>query len=144
MLSRYKRMQMLHLQVILRIQWQDLVPNMEVLPQVQLPSVKALLTHALLTWVGHVVWIEDVCLLKILFYSKLKHGTWPEGSPNLCYKDCLKHNLKLCDISSEMWENICHDRAKWWSVTSNMAIKAVDTVRSQQCQYTKKKENRSP
>ena len=126
-----QRVQMLHLQAIMRIWWQDHVPNMEVL-QVQLPSVEALLTQAQLRWVGHVVQMEDFCLPKILFYSELKYRTHPVGRPNLHYKDCLKCCLRLCNISPEMLEDVCHDRAKWQSVTSHMTIKAVNKVRSQQ------------
>ena len=81
--------QLLHLQAIQRIWWQDCVPNMVVLCQVQLPSVKALLTQGQLRLVGHTMQKEDFCLPKILFYSKLKYRTHLEGRPNLCYKDCL-------------------------------------------------------
>ena len=92
--KQIQRVQMLHLWAILRIQCQDHVPNREVLCQVQWTSVKALLTQAQLRWLGHVVWMEDFHLLKILFYSRLKYGTHSEGRPNLCYKDCLKCILK--------------------------------------------------
>ena len=48
-----------HLRIILRIKWQDIIPNTEVLKIAQTTSIEASLIKAQLRWTGHVLWMKD-------------------------------------------------------------------------------------
>ena len=84
------RVQLRHLRAILKIKWQDHVPDVEVLRRAECVSVEALIASAQLRWAGHVHRMDDKRLPKILLYSELKEGSRSTGGQRLRYKDVLK------------------------------------------------------
>ena len=62
------------LRKLLRIKWQDKVPDNEVLRHAESTSVHTMLKRAQLRWSGHVVRMDDERLPKRMFYSELAEG----------------------------------------------------------------------
>ena len=83
---------------LLRIKWQDKVPNTEVLTCMGMPSIHTLLSKVQVRWVGHVLCMSDECLPKRLLYGKLFVGKCQVGRPKLQFKDSLKMSLKDLEI----------------------------------------------
>jgi hypothetical protein len=105
--------QLWHLRQLLGIRWQDYVPNVEVLQRAGMPSIEALLTAANLRWAGHVVRMSEERLPKSVFYGELTEGTRAVGGQKLRFKDLLKRNLKVADISIDSWEETASDRVTY-------------------------------
>ena len=74
--------------------------------------------------------MEDHRLPKAIFYGELQHGSRPLGRPLLRFKDCLKQNLKLSEISLDTWESDASDSARWRSLT-HTALPSIDKLRAQ-------------
>lgn len=52
-------------------------------------------------------------LPKKILYGELSNGKRNQGGQRKRFKDNLKHNLKLCSISTEDWEEQASDRPGW-------------------------------
>ena len=98
---------------ILKINWQDHRTNDSILEESNCPSIEALIIQSQLRWAGHLVRMRDTSIPKQIFYSKLSEGTRKVGRQKKRFKDCLKENLKICDINYETWERDAQDRAAW-------------------------------
>ncbi|KAK9395647.1 hypothetical protein NXF25_019008 [Crotalus adamanteus] len=59
---------------ILRIRWQDKIPDTDVLSRAGLSSIYTLLMKAQMRWAGHVVRMPDHRIPKQLFYGELSQG----------------------------------------------------------------------
>ena len=59
---------------LLRITWQDMIPDMEVLKRAGLQSINALLKKAQLRWAGHIVRMSVERLPKRLLYGNLSQS----------------------------------------------------------------------
>lgn len=101
------------LRSILRIRWQDHVPNSEVLRRTQLSGIEALLIKGQLRWCGHVVRMADSRLPKLALFSQLAQGKRKPGGQFLRYKDVLKRHLTSCNIPCDNWEELAHSRPEW-------------------------------
>jgi transcription termination factor 2 len=111
------------LRILLRIKWQDKVPDTEVLQRAEMESIHATLMRSQLRWAGHVHRMDDSRLPKRLLYGELTHGKRCLGRPRLRFKDTLKAALKSCEIPHASWEKIADDRSAW-----RAAVKAGVTV----------------
>ena len=97
------------LRKLLKIKWQDRIPDTEVLKRAGMQSIHTLLKLAQLRWTGHVTRMPDERLpKKILYGGKRSHGGQKKR-----YKDTLKASLKDFNIPTESWEQIAQDRTKW-------------------------------
>jgi len=106
------------LRTLLRIKWQDQVPDTEVLQRAKCESIHAILLRSQLRWAGHVHRMDDSRLPKRLLYGELSTGKRSLGRPKKRYKDTLKEALKLCDIPHSSWEESAKNRPVWRSQTS--------------------------
>ena len=106
---------MRHLCIILRIKWQDMFPNTEVLKIAQTISIEAYLIKAQLRWTDHVLRMENVRLPKDQLYGELKGGSRFIGGQSKRFKDTLKHCLSVCNIDTDKWESTAQDRIQWKS-----------------------------
>jgi len=70
---------------LLRIKWQDKIPDSEVLRRASILSIHTLLPKAQLRWAGHVVRMPDSQLPKQLLYGELSKGKRSAGRQR--YKD---------------------------------------------------------
>ena len=101
------------LRKLLKIKWQDRIPNTEVLKRAGMQNIHTLLKLAQLRWTGHVTRMPDERLPKKILYGELQVGKCSHGGPKKRYKDTLKASLKDFSIPTESWEQIAQDRTKW-------------------------------
>ena len=85
---------------LLKIRWQDKIPDTEVLKKAKIQSVHPLLK---LRWNGHVTRMPDERLPKNVLYVELQEGKRPQGGQKKRYKDTLKASLKDFNIPTESW-----------------------------------------
>ena len=90
-----------HLRFILRVKWQDMIPNTEILSRCGMTGIEAFIIRHRLRWAGHVMRMGDDRLPKKIFLSELASGKRNVGRPLLRYKDTVTKALKDCDIPPE-------------------------------------------
>nr|VZI45644.1 unnamed protein product [Spirometra erinaceieuropaei] len=98
---------------ILRLNWQDRIPNTEVLERTGILSIYAILRQMQLRWSGHLVRMDDERLPKRLFYEDVATGSRRQGGQIRRYKDTLKSSLKRLQINWTNWEELALDRPTW-------------------------------
>ena len=111
-----KRLNHFHLSCLtklLKIKWQDKIPDTEVLKKAGMQSMHTVLKLAQLRWTGHVIRMPDERLPKKVFYGELQEGKRSQGGQKKRYKDTLKASLKDFDIPIGSWEQTAQERSKW-------------------------------
>ena len=103
------------MRVILGIKWQDHLSSEAILKRASLPSIESILLEVQLRWAGHVTRMEDVRVLRAVFFSELQEGRRDRGAPRKCYKDQLKRQLAQAGISHPSWQQEASDRNSWRS-----------------------------
>ena len=101
------------LRKLLKINWQDTIPDTEVLKMAGMQSVHTLLKLAQLRWTGHVTRRPDEHLPKNILYGELQTRKRSHGDQKKRYKDTRKASLKDFNVPTESWEQIAQDRTKW-------------------------------
>lgn len=112
-----------HLRQLLKIDWSEKIPNVEVLRRAGMVSVEAMITTAQLRWTGHIVRMNDNRLPKQLLYGELREGSRNVGGQKLRYKDVIKRHLKRVDCDVNTWEVTARDRKTWRGVVSSVSEK---------------------
>ena len=120
--KRLNHFHMTCLRKILKIKWQDRIPDTEVLQQTNMPSIFTLLRKAQLRWAGHVVRMSEERLPKKIFFGEFAGGKRSQGGQKKRYKDTLKATMKNFAIDHENWESLAVDRAVWRASTYDGAI----------------------
>nr|VZI36610.1 unnamed protein product [Spirometra erinaceieuropaei] len=95
---------------ILRLNWQDRIPDTDVLERTGILSIYAILRQIQLRWSGHLVRMDDERLPKRLFYGDVATGSRRQGGQIRRYKDTLKSSLKCLQINPTNWEELALDR----------------------------------
>ena len=111
-----KRLNHFHLSCLrklLKIKWQDKIPDTEVLKKAGMQSMHTVLKLAQLRWTGHVIRMPDARLPKKVFYGELQEGKRSQGGQKKRYKDTLKASLKDFEIPMGSWERTAQERSKW-------------------------------
>nr|VZI27641.1 unnamed protein product [Spirometra erinaceieuropaei] len=98
---------------ILRLNWQDRIPDTDVLERTGIVSIYTMLRQMQLRWSGHLVRMDDERLPKRLFYGDVATGSRRQGGQIRRYKDTLKSYLKRLQINPTNWEELAHDRPTW-------------------------------
>nr|VZI27581.1 unnamed protein product [Spirometra erinaceieuropaei] len=98
---------------ILRVNWQDRIPDTDVLERTGILSIYSMLRQMQLRWSGHLVRMDDERLPKRLFYGDVATGSRRQGGPIRRYKDTLKSSLKRLHINPTNWEELARDRPTW-------------------------------
>nr|VZI38164.1 unnamed protein product [Spirometra erinaceieuropaei] len=98
---------------ILRLNWQDRIPDTEVLERTGILSIDSMLRQMQLRWSGHLVRMDDERLPKRLFYGDVATGSRRQGGQIRRYKDTLKSSLKRLHINPTNWEELARDRPTW-------------------------------
>nr|VZI44769.1 unnamed protein product [Spirometra erinaceieuropaei] len=98
---------------MLRLNWQDRIPDTEVLERTGILSIYAILKQMQLRWSGHLVRMDDERLPKRLFYGDVSTGSRRQGGQIRRYKDTLKSSLKRLQINPTNWEELARDRPTW-------------------------------
>ncbi|BHF72569.1 hypothetical protein SprV_0401563600 [Sparganum proliferum] len=79
---------------ILRLNWQDRIPDTDILERTGILSLYTMLRQMQLRWSGHLVRMDDERLPKRLFYGDVATGSRRQGGQIRRYKDTLKSSLK--------------------------------------------------
>ena len=124
------------LRKLLKIRWQDKIPDTEVLKKANMRSVHTLLKLAQLRWTGHVTRMPDERLPK---KGELQEGKRSQGGQKKRYKDTLKVSLKDFKIPIESWEQAAQDRTKWRRL-SNKGASQFEAKRT--CEAERKRKER--
>ena len=95
------------LRKLLKIKWQDRIPDTEVLKKARMQSVHTLLKVAQLRWTGHVTRMPDERLLKKILYGELQVRKRPHGGQKKRYKDALKASLKILQHTNRVMRTDC-------------------------------------
>ena len=82
------------LRKLLKIKWQDRIPDTEALKMAGMQSVHTLLKLAQLRWTGHVTRMSDELLPKKILYGELQVGKRSHSGQMKRYKDTPKASLK--------------------------------------------------
>ncbi|BHF71536.1 hypothetical protein SprV_0401459400 [Sparganum proliferum] len=98
---------------ILRVNWQDRIPDTDVLERTGILSIYTMLRQIQLRWSGHLVRMDDERLPKRLFYGDVATGSRRQGGQIRRYKDTLKSSLKHLQINPTNWEELALDRPTW-------------------------------
>ena len=98
---------------LLKIRWQDKIPDTEVLKKAKMQSVHTLSKLAQQRWTGHVTRMPDERLPKKVLYGQLQEAKHSQGGQKKRYKDTLKASLKDFNIPTESWEQDSQDLTKW-------------------------------
>ena len=116
---------------LLKVKWQDRVPNTEVLVCAGLLSMFALLSHRRLRWLGHVHRMELHRLPREILYGELRDGACRVGRPQLQFKDDCKRDMKGAQINADTWEALAKDRDTWRHKVKEGVHSAEQTARNQ-------------
>ena len=108
-----KKLNLSCLRKLLKIRWQERIPDTEVLKKAKMQSVNTLLKLAQLRWTGHVTRMPDEWLPKKVLNGELQEGKRSQGGQKKRYKDTLKASLKDFNTPNESWEQAAQDRTKW-------------------------------
>ncbi|BHF71311.1 hypothetical protein SprV_0401436700 [Sparganum proliferum] len=98
---------------ILRLKWQDRIPDTDVLKRTGILSIYTMLRQMQLRWSGHLGRMDDERLPKRLFYGDVATGSRRQGGQIRRYKDTLKSSLKRLQINPTNWEELALDRPTW-------------------------------
>nr|VZH98236.1 unnamed protein product [Spirometra erinaceieuropaei] len=98
---------------ILRLKWQDRIPDTEVLERTGILSIYSMLRQIQLRWSGHLVRMDNERLPKRFFYGDVATGSRRQGGQIRRYKDTLKSSLKRLQINPTNWEELARDRPTW-------------------------------
>ena len=99
-----------YLRKLLKIKWQDRIPDTEVLKRTGMQSIHTLLKLAQLRWTGHDTRMPDERLPKKSSMENYKWGNAPIVVRRNNTRTPSKPPLKT---STQSWEQIAQDRAKW-------------------------------
>ena len=100
------------LRKLLKIKWQDKIPDTEVLKIAGMQSMHTVLKLAQPRWTCHVIRMPDERLPKKVFFGELQEGTRSQGGQKKRYKDSLKASLKDFHIPIGSWEQTAQERSQ--------------------------------
>ena len=125
---------------LLRIKWQDKIPNMEVLLHMGMLSIHTLLSKVQVRWAGHVLHMSNEHLPNRLLLWQTACRETPVGRPKMWFKDSLKMSLKDLEIPVETLEGLASNQVRWWGQISRGAVAAENhhTVEAA-CKWAKRK-----
>ncbi|VDL99129.1 unnamed protein product [Schistocephalus solidus] len=98
---------------ILKLRWQDGIPDTEVLDHTGILSIHAMLRQLQLRWTDHLVRMDDERQPRRLFYGDVTTGARRQGDPKRYYKDTLMKSLKQLQINLGNREDLAMDIPAW-------------------------------
>nr|VZH91133.1 unnamed protein product [Spirometra erinaceieuropaei] len=98
---------------ILRLSWQNRIPDTDVLERTGILNIYTMLRQMQLRRSGHLVRMDDERLPKRLIYGDVATGSRCQGGQIRRYKNTLKSSLKRLQINPTKWEELALDRPTW-------------------------------
>ncbi|BHF82989.1 hypothetical protein SprV_0802613000 [Sparganum proliferum] len=114
---------------ILRLNWQDRIPDIDVLERTAILSIYTMLRQMQLRWSDHLVRMDDERLPKRLFYGDVATGSRRQGGQNPRYKDTLNSSMKRLQINPTNWEEFALDRPTWRRTVKTGAANRIAAAR---------------
>ena len=102
-----------HLCFLMKITWQDKVPNTKVLSWAGMPAVSTMVMSAHLHWAGHIARMPDGRLPKNIICGQLSSGAHQWGGQQLQYKDTVHMSDTKANIGPSIWEDLAWDCIQW-------------------------------
>ena len=97
---------------ILGISWKDKVTNEEVRESTALPKLEDIIRCRRLRWLGHLSWMDHHRLPRQALTWE-PEGFRRPGRPQQNWKDVVKKDLRIIDISWDEVEETAGDRRSW-------------------------------
>ncbi|GFS16905.1 hypothetical protein ElyMa_006808600 [Elysia marginata] len=138
--KKFNRFHLCCLCKLLKVSWQDKVPDTEILEQSGMPSVFTLLQQTLLCWAGHVIRMSFERLPKRILYGELQSGARSHGGQMKIFKDTLKASMKDFNFDLTLWEALAPSRSAW----CGPVIKGVKTYEQQCLQQRPNEQHKRP
>ena len=107
---------------------EDKTSNANLFEKCKIGGIKTFLIQSQLRWAGHVIWMSDERIPKVLMYSQLDSRRRNVGRPWLRYKDKLKSNFLVVNIPHNTFEQMALERKEWRYMCHN-GIKNFETNR---------------
>ena len=101
------------LRKLLKIKWQDKIPDTEVLKRSGLTHLGTMIMQKRLRWLGHVKRMDNSRIPKTVLFSEARDGSRKQGRPLLRYHDNCKSDMKSFDLNVENWEVCAMQRLSW-------------------------------
>ena len=101
------------LRKLLKIKWQDKIPDTEVLKRSGLTHLGTMIMQKRLRWLGHGKGMDDSRIPKAVLFSEARDGSRKRGRPLLRYRESCKNDLKSFDINADNWEVCAMQRSSW-------------------------------
>ncbi|VDL95741.1 unnamed protein product [Schistocephalus solidus] len=98
---------------LLKLRWQDRIPDTEVLERTGILSIYAQLKQLQLRWSVHLVRMDDERLSKRIFYGDVAMGSREQWGQVRRYENTLKTSLKQLQINPEFLEDLARNRLAW-------------------------------
>ena len=118
------------LRKILKIKWQDRIPDTEVLKRAGMQSVHTLRKLAHLRWTGHVTSMPDERLPKKILCGELQIRKRSHGGQRKRYKDIFKASLKDFNRLQRVEQSGSTHKKGCWRIRSKRSAKPSRNVRS--------------
>ncbi|BHF60417.1 hypothetical protein SprV_0100338200 [Sparganum proliferum] len=110
---RLNRFHLSRLQRILKLRWQDRIPDTDVLELTGILSSSVMLKQLQLRWSGHLVRMDDERQPKWFFYGDVATDSRRQGGQVRRYKSDLKASLRRLQINPTNREEIARERPPW-------------------------------
>nr|VZI44882.1 unnamed protein product [Spirometra erinaceieuropaei] len=95
---------------ILRLSWQDPIPDADELERTGIVGIYTMLRQMQLRWSGHLARMDDERPPKRLFYGDIvTAGSRRQGGQICRYKNTLKSSLKRLQINPANWGDLARD-----------------------------------
>ncbi|KAI5731855.1 hypothetical protein M8J77_017328 [Diaphorina citri] len=101
------------LRSILKIKWNDFVPNEEVLKKAQVMSIDNIIRIRRLRWAGHVSRMEPNRTPMQIAFAELTQGKRERQKPKCRWMDTVKNDLNKLGVDSSNWRNLAGNRNQW-------------------------------
>ncbi|BHF58877.1 hypothetical protein SprV_0100183200 [Sparganum proliferum] len=98
---------------ILKLRWQNRIPDTDVLKRMGIISVYTMMGQLQPHWGGHLVRMDNERLPKRLFYGDVAMGSRRQGGQILRQMGTLETSLKRLHINPANWEDPTRDRSTW-------------------------------
>ena len=106
------------LHLILGLRWWHKVTHFQNRSRAGIPSIKSMLLHRQLCWLGHVIRMPDSRLPHRVLYGQLRLGHRSVGGQKNHFKDHIKSILKKCNIQFNRLKAFAFKRATWRSTSA--------------------------
>ena len=103
------------LQLIIGLRWWHKVTHSEIRSRTGTPTIKSMLIHRQLRWLGHVIRVPHSRLPHSVLYGELRLGHRSVGGQKKCFKYHIMSILKSCNIPLSRLETLASERATWRS-----------------------------